>query len=159
MYLTDVRVQKIKEHHAEANAMVMAYSLADAKRCYQLDKNIMMEAAFIPDLKSAEEFDKSGIPWNNVVVFVTHTEPKDKGIFQYVHNKGAMCIRGSSRTIDKDYTDGKISSTDILNEKYQQLIKDGADIIEADLGVEAGHAIEKMQDVKSGKRKYFKIGK
>jgi glycerophosphoryl diester phosphodiesterase len=156
---TDVRVQKIKEHHAEANAMVMAYSLADAKRCYELDKNIMMEAAFVHDLKSANEFDKSGVPWKNVVVFVTHTEPKEKEIFEYVHNKGAMCIRGSSRTIDKDYTDGKISSKDILNSKYQQLIKDGADIIEADLGVEAGQAIEKMQDVKSGKRKYFKLAK
>lgn len=156
---TDVRVQKIKEHHAEASAMVMAYSLADAKRCYELDKNIMMEAAFVHDLKSAEEFDKSGIPWKNVVVFVTHTEPTEKGIFEYVHNKGAMCIRGSSRTIDKDYTDGKISGKDILNKKYQQLIKDGADIIEADLGVEAGDAIKKMQDVKSSKRKYFKVVK
>ncbi len=156
---TDIRVQKIQEHKAQASAMVMAYSLADAKRCYELDKNIMMEAAFIPDMKSAEAFDKSGVPWKNVVVFVTHTEPKEKEVFDYVHKKGAMCIRGSSRTIDKDYTDGKISSKDILNEKYRQLIKDGADIIEADLGVEAGYAIEKMQDVKSSKRKYFKVVK
>jgi glycerophosphoryl diester phosphodiesterase len=70
-----------------------------------------------------------------------------------------MCIRGSSRTIDGDYTTGKISSIDVLNEKYRQLINEGADIIEADLGVEAGHAIEKMQDVKSSKRKYFKVAK
>jgi glycerophosphoryl diester phosphodiesterase len=155
----DIRVQKIKEHHAEAYAMVMAYSLADAKRCYELDKNIMMEAAFIPDLKSAEAFDKSGVPWKNVVVFVTHLEPREKEIFDYVHKKGAMCIRGSSRTIDKDYTTGKISSKDLLNEKYRRLINEGADIIEADLGVEAGQAIEKMQDIKSQKRKYFKVVK
>lgn len=155
----EVRVQKIKEHHAEANAMIMAYSLADAKKCYALDKDIMMELVFIGDLKAAAEFDKSGIPWDNVVVFATHTEPKDKGIFQYVHERGAMCIRGSSRTIDKDYTDGKITGTEVRNEKYRQLITQEADIIEADLGIEAGEAIEKMQDVKSSKRKYFIISK
>jgi glycerophosphoryl diester phosphodiesterase len=70
-----------------------------------------------------------------------------------------MCIRGSSRTIDRDYTTGKISNIDTLNGKYRQLIRDGADIIEADLGVEAGYAIEKMQDGKSSKRKYFKVVK
>ena len=155
----EVRVQKIKEHHAEANAMIMAYSLADAKKCYSLDKDIMMELVFIGDLKAAAEFDNSGVPWNNVVVFATHTEPKDKGIFRYVHDKGAMCIRGSSRTIDKDFTDGKIADTAILNDKYRQLINQEADIIEADLGIEAGKAIEKMQEVKSAKRKYFIVSK
>ncbi len=97
------------------------------------------------------------MPWKNVVVFVTHTQPKEKGVFEYVHNKGAMCIRGSSRTIDKDYINGKISSKESLNEKYRQLIKDGADIIEADLGIEAGQALEEMLPVKSMKRKYFKV--
>lgn len=153
----EVRVQKIKEHHAEANAMVMAYSLADAKKCYALDKNIMMEIVFVHDMKTADEFDKSGVPWENVVVFVTHTEPKEKGIFDYIHSKGAMCIRGSSRTLDKDFTKGIIKDKNELYQKYQQLINDGADIIEADLGIEAGQGIEKMQEVKSQKKKYFKI--
>jgi glycerophosphoryl diester phosphodiesterase len=156
---TDARVKKIKEHHAELNAMVMAYSPGDAKRCYELDKNIMMELVFMGDMKAAETFDKSGVPWRNVVVFVTHTEPRDKAIFDYVHSKGAMCIWGSSRTIDKDYTDGKITGTDQLNEKYRHLINQGADIIEADLGVEAGAGIESLQDMKSPKGKYFKIAR
>ena len=155
----ETRVRKIKEHHAEASAMVMAYSLADAKKCYELDKNIMMELVFVHDLKTADEFDKSGVPWENVVVFVTHTEPTEKGIFDYIHKKGAMCIRGSSRTIDKDYTDGKISGTDVLNEKYRRLITDGADIIEADLGIESGNAIAGLQGTKSQKKKYFKVQK
>jgi glycerophosphoryl diester phosphodiesterase len=153
----EVRVKKIQEHHAEANAMVMAYSLEDAKKAYALDKNIMMETVFLHDLQTADEFDKSGIPWENVVVFVTHTEPKEKEIFDHIHKKGAMCIRGSSRTIDVQYTTGKITSKDVLNEKYQQLITDGADIIEADLGIEAGQAIEKLQQSKSQKKKYFVV--
>ncbi|MEJ7768932.1 MAG: glycerophosphodiester phosphodiesterase family protein [Chitinophagaceae bacterium] len=156
---TDARVQKIKEHQAQANAMIMAYTLADARRCYELDKNIMMELVFVHDMKGAEEFDRSGVPWQNVVVFVTHTEPKEKEIFEYIHSKGAMCIRGSSRTIDKDFTTGNISSAADLNKKYQQLVQEGADIIEADLGVEAGLAIQKLQQAKSTKRKYFIIQK
>ncbi len=154
---TDVRVKKIREHHAQASAMVMAYSLADAKRCYELDKSIMMEIVFVHDLKSAAEFDQSGVPWENVVVFVTHTDPKEKGIFEYVHSKGAMCIRGSSRTIDKDYAAGKIAGEEVFYEKYRRLIRDGADIIEADLGIEAGRAIKSMQEGKSSKRKYFTV--
>lgn len=155
----EVRVQKIKEHHAEANAMVMAYSLEDAKKCYALDKNIMMEIVFVHDLKTAEEFDKSGVPWENVVVFVTHTEPNEEGIFDYIHSKGAMCIRGSSRTIDRAFTRKTITDTTELAKKYRQLILTGADIIEADLGIKAGEAIEKLQDMKSHKRKYFKVSK
>lgn len=155
----EVRAQKIKEHQSEANAMVMAYSLADAKKCYALDKNIMMEIVFVHDIKSAEEFDKSGVPWENVVVFVTHTEPKEPGIFDYIHSKGAMCIRGSSRTIDRSFTKGDIQNKKELYQKYQQLINDGADIIEADLGIEAGKGIAKMQKVKSQKKKYFKIAR
>lgn len=154
----DARVRKIREHQAQANAMVMVYSFEDAKRCYALDINIMMEV-FIPDLAAAAEFDKTGVPWSNIVAFVTHVEPKDKGVFKYIHDKGAMCIRGSSRTIDKDFLDGKLSDSNLLNAKYRQLINDGADIIEADLGVEAGKAIEKMHAVKSSKRKHFTVTK
>lgn len=154
----DARVRKIREHHAQANAMVMVYSFADAKRCYELDNSIMMEV-FIPDIAAAVKFDETGVPWSNIVAFVTHVEPKDKAVFKYIHDKGAMCIRGSSRTIDKDFMDGKISDSNVLNAKYRQLINDGADIIEADLGVEAGKAIEKLQAVRSSKRKSFMITK
>lgn len=98
-----VRAQKIVEHKAQATAMVMAYNLEDAKTCYAIDPNIMMENTFIHDRKGADEFEKSGVPWQNVVVFVTHTEPAETDIFDYIHSKGAMCIRGSSRTIDKGF--------------------------------------------------------
>ena len=155
----EVRVKKVKEHHAENNAMVMAYTLDDAKKCYALDKNIMMEAVFIHDKKTVDEFDKSGVPWENVVVFVTHTEPKEADIFDYIHAKGAMCIRGSSRTIDKDFTKGIIKDTATLYEKYRELIKSGADIIEADLGIEAGAGIKPLQKMTGSKKKYFKIVK
>ena len=149
----EVRVKKIMEHHAEAHTMLMVYSIADAKKCYALNKNIMMEV-FIPDRKSADEFDASGVPWSNVVAFVSHNDPKDNGIFSYINEKGALAIQGSSRTIDNQYTNEKISKLQLIN-GYKRIIHSGADIIEADLGIEAGKALEHLKPAKSSRQKYF----
>lgn len=56
----------------------------------------------------------------------------------------------------KDFTAGKITK-EVLNEKYRELISKGADIIEADLAIEAGLAVASLQKVKSTKKAYFKI--
>jgi len=149
--------KKIMEHHAEANAMIMADNLEDVKQCLNLDKNIMMQV-FMPDRKSLDEFDKTGLPWKNIVAFVTHTEPKDSTIFNYIHSKGVLCIRGSSRTIDKQYTNDKISLKELIN-GYHKIIHSGADIIEADLGTEAGKTIEQLKSPNSSKEKYFTYSK
>jgi glycerophosphoryl diester phosphodiesterase len=150
----DIRVKKIREHNASNHAMVIAYSLEDVKRCYALDKNIMMEV-MVPDAAAAAKFETTGVPWENIVAFVTHTEPKDKSIYKYIHSKGSMCIIGSSRTIDKDYIDKKETDKTTLTQRYQSLVREGADIIEADLGVEAGEALHVIRPEKSGKSRFF----
>jgi glycerophosphoryl diester phosphodiesterase len=40
--------------------------------------------------------------------------------------------------------------------KYRSLVSDGADIIEADLGIEAGAALQSLMPTRSSKRIYFK---
>lgn len=149
------RARIIRQHHAESNAMVMCYSFEDARTCYEIDPDIMMEV-FIPDEQSLRKFDASGVPWKNVVAFVSHFPPKDPHIFQLIHEKGASCIMGSSRTLDKDYLAEKISKTQ-LDSGYQQLIRNGADLIEADLGSEAGDGIQPLQKLSGTKGKYLKI--
>lgn len=152
----ETRAKKINEHHAEASAMVMCYTYADAKKVYAIDKDIMMEV-FIPDRGKAEEFEQTGVPWHNVVAFVTHHEPKDPDIFQYLHGKGVLAIRGSSRNVDKQYTDDEISKKR-LEDAYRAMVQSGADIIEADLGVQAGEGLRKLQTGArpgSSKAKYF----
>lgn len=153
----EVRARKIKEHHAETCAMVMCYTYSDAKKVYDIDKNIMMEV-FISDRKKAEEFEKTGVPWSNVVAFVTHTKPKDPRIFDYLHTKGVMAIRGSSRNVDKEYSEEKISKKQLAR-AYREMVQSGTDIIEADLGVQAGEGLSELQGKAfshSSKRKYFK---
>ena len=149
----EARVAKIQEHHAQAYAMVMAYSFEDARRCYALDKDIMMEV-FIPDREAATRFEQTGVPWKNVVAFVTHQRPKDKTICQYLHERGVMAIIGSSRTIDRAYAEDSIS-TQQLAKGYQDILDLGADIMEADLAIEAGAALRELVAAPSSKRQFF----
>lgn len=150
----EMRVKKIVENKAEANAIVISYSLEDTKKCYRLNKNIVMEV-MMGKMENVDIIDKSGVPWENVVGFVSHELPKDTAIFDEVHKREAMCILGSSRNYDRQYLSGKINENE-LAAGYRSLINHGADIIEADLGIEAGEALKPMQTGKSSKAKYFK---
>lgn len=151
----EVRAQKIIENEAQANAIVISYSLEDTKKCYRLSKDILMEV-MMGKMSSVDEFDKSGVPWQNAVPFVSHQLPENKDIFEAVHQRKAMCILGSSRNYDRQYITGKIDKKE-LAEGYKKLIDYGADIIEADLGIEAGEALAPMQKQQSSKKKYFSL--
>lgn len=150
----EARVQKILDNKAEGSAIVIAYSIADIKACYELSPDIVMEV-MMGKMENVSAMDGSGVPWQNVVGFVSHNLPSDKSIFGAVHDRGAMCILGSSRNYDRDFMAGRISEEQ-LAEGYRSLIGFGADIIEADLGIEAGKALAPMQKAKSSKQKYFK---
>lgn len=147
------RMREIKKYGAEANALVMAYTYEDARLGYTLDTAVVMEV-FIPDRAAAQAFERTGVPWKNTLAFVTHTQPKDSSVFDYLHARGVMGIRGSSRTIDKDFTAKYIPSGKLAG-AYHTLIDSGADVIEADLAIEAGLAL--MQRPYSGitKAKFF----
>jgi arylsulfatase A-like enzyme/glycerophosphoryl diester phosphodiesterase len=136
----EARVKKIQEHRAQTGAMVIAYSFDDAQRCFALDQDIMQEV-MIPHRAALEKFAQTGVPWRNVVAFVTHTQAAEPDIYQRLHDQGVMCIVGSSRTLDRDFGGGKIPDRQTLTDKYRALIQSGADIIEADLGIEAGEAL------------------
>jgi glycerophosphoryl diester phosphodiesterase len=152
----EARVRKIREHQAQAHALVIAYSLEDAKRSYELDKEIMQEV-MMPDRAAMERFARTGVPWQNVVAFVTHTSPAEKTIFQLLHEQGVLCIVGTSRTLDRDFTAGKITDRRFLTEKYQALIHEGVDILEADLGIEAGQALQQISPQNRLQRKYMSV--
>jgi len=128
------RVKKITEHNAEANALVIAYTYEEAKRCYLLNKNIVMEI-FINSPEKIQEFEQFGVPWENVVVFVGHEEPENLELFGLIHQKGALCIQGTSRNLDRKYINGDVSKIEELRSEYNALIKAGVDIIETDIPV------------------------
>ena len=149
----EARVKKIMENNAEGNAIVISYSMEDTKKCYEMNKNIVMEV-MMGKIENVGIMDKSGVPWENVIGFVSHELPKDNKIFEELHIRGTMAIQGSSRNYDIQFMKGRIKENELAN-GYRSLINQGADIIEADLGIEAGAALKSLQDVKSSKSKYF----
>lgn len=151
----EARVRKVQEHRAQSWVALIVYSLEDAKKCHSLDPDMIMEL-MVPDQKAMSDIESAGIPWQNVIAFITHTTPKDPELFSALHHKGVMCIRGSSRTIDREYAEGKITDRKVLFERYREMVASGTDIIEADLGIEAGEALKKPVKKSSGKSQFFK---
>ena len=147
------RARSIQKHDARAWAVVMAYTFEDARRVYDFDPAIMMQV-FLPDSAAMARFETTGIPWTNVVGFVTHTEPKEPDIFKRLAAKGVMGVLGTSRTIDRAYRAGEIDRAR-MEARYRDAVAAGAHIVEADLGIEAGEALEARRAAAPSRQRYF----
>lgn len=149
------RAKKIVENNAIANAIIIVYSFKEALEVYQYNPDIMMQV-IVGTGEALEKFENSGVPFENVVAFVTHQQPKESDIFEKLHKKRTMAIQGTSFSLDKAYGQGDISY-DALLEGYRNVIRGGADIIEADLATAAGEAVASLFNEHSSKRKFFAV--
>ncbi len=150
----EARVRKIREHRAEAYAMLIVYSFKDARKCYELNKNVMMEV-MIPDREKFYQFDRTGIPWSNIIAFVGHTPPTDKELLQMIHAKGTCCIVGTSRNIDRDFITNRASGIGAIERRYRALLLRGADVIETDLPREVGKLLYGESVIHVHKSEFF----
>ncbi len=66
-----------------------------------------------------------------------------------------MCITGSSRTIDRTFIKSADKDTAVLRAGYKRMIETGTDIIEADLGIEAGETLKTFHKRGSSKKSFF----
>jgi glycerophosphoryl diester phosphodiesterase len=148
------RVKKIEEHKAEAYAMLIVGSFKNAQECHALNPNIMMEV-MIPTREKVAEFDKLGISWRNVVAFVGHIPPEDAALYEMIHAKGANCMIGTSRNLDKQLLSGQVTDIKQLEPGYRAFLKRGADIIETDIPVPLGPMLYGTGAVPKGKEKFF----
>ncbi len=135
------RIKMVEKYNAEAYTIVMAYSFEEAKLCYSLNKNIMMQV-FLPTPEKVMEFDKTGVPWDNIVAFINHKKPVDSTIFDMIHQKGALCIQGTSRNYDREFIEGRVTVIDDLKKDYNSLYRLGADILETDIPVPVSKVVE-----------------
>jgi glycerophosphoryl diester phosphodiesterase len=143
----EITEKKVREHKAEAYTVVIAYNYQEAKKYHELNKDIMIEV-FIANRDHVEEFDKIGVPWEHILVSISRARPEDKGLYDLIHQKGAMCMVGTYRVHDKEYLSG--------NKKiYEEIIMEGGDILQTDLAIEAGRAIRHLVPRKTSKSKYF----
>ena len=133
----EVRVRKVIEHEAQSFAMLIVGSTTDAQTCHQLDKNICMEV-MMGDRRKFQAFDKTGVPWSNIIAFVGHTPPQDKQLLQMIHDKGARCMAGTSRHLDQRLVIDAVKQPAELEVRYRDLLETGVDIIETDRPIEVG---------------------
>jgi glycerophosphoryl diester phosphodiesterase len=150
----EVRARKIEEHRAEAYAVLIVYSFKDARKCYELNKNIMMEV-MIPTRERFYDFDETGIPWSNIIAFVGHTPPGDKELLQMIHAKGTCCMVGTSRNLDREFIVNRASGTRPVEQHYRALLQRGADVIETDLPREVGKLLYSESVIPASKSQFF----
>ncbi|MEX0937053.1 MAG: glycerophosphodiester phosphodiesterase family protein [Pirellulales bacterium] len=136
----EARVRKIEEHRAASYAMMIVYSLEGVRECYSLNKDIVMEV-MITNREQFEAFDKTGVPWSNIVAFVGHQPPRDAGLLRMIHEKGACCIAGTSRNLDRQLAAVGDQSTATIEADYRKLLQSGVDLIETDLAGRVGRLL------------------
>jgi glycerophosphoryl diester phosphodiesterase len=148
------RVKKIEEHQAEAYAMLIVYSFEGARQCYDLNKNVMMEV-MITDRKQFEAFDKTGVPWSNIVAFVGHNPPRDRELLAMIHAKGALCLAGTSRNLDRQLAALGDQPREPIAAQYRALLKQGVDFVEADLAGKVGRLLYTDAALPQSSAKFF----
>ncbi len=152
----EARVKKIEEHGAESYAMLIVYSFRDAQTCYELNKNIMMEV-MIPDRSKFEQFDKTGVPWKNIVAFIGHSPPTDVQLMRMIQAKGTCCMVGTSRNLDRQLAVNGSGHATEVGQDYRMLLKAGADLIETDLPQEVARLLYGESVLPASKAQYFRI--
>ena len=151
-----MRVKKIEEHKAEAYAMVIVFSFNDAKACHRMNPNIMLEV-MVPNRQKVADFDKTGVPWRNVVAFVGHIPPEDATLYASIHSKGTSCMVGTSRNFDRQLAGKEATDIKRLEPSYRALLQRGADLIETDLPNQVRHILYGGSPVPASKAKYLRI--
>ena len=148
-------IRKIQQHKAQSFVMIMAYRIEDIQKCHNLDPDIMMEV-FLGNLDRFKQFDQSGVPWNRILPFISHKPIEDLELIAMIHAKGASCLAGTTRYLDKALSKVEAPSAE-LSASYQLLLDQGIDIIETDLPVKVGQLLHRNTSIPSAKAQYFKI--
>lgn len=131
------RVGKVTEHRAEAFTLLIVGNFKDVQTCHALNPEIMMEV-MIPDREKVRDFDALGIPWSHVVPFVGHTPPDDEELYRELHARGASCLIGTSRNLDRGIVSRAVADIRSLEPEYRRFLARGADLIETDIPAHLG---------------------
>lgn len=150
------RVNKIEEHKAESQAMLIVYSFKEAQACHALNPNIMMEV-MISTRAQFDQFDKTGVPWRNIVAFVGHLPAPDAKLCGLLHGRGVTCIVGTSRHLDRRFLSGEVTNLHVLEPDYRALLQRGADLIETDLPAQLGSVLFSATRAPVSKEPYFRV--
>jgi glycerophosphoryl diester phosphodiesterase len=126
-------VGAIEAAGAEDYVHIIVYNLKDAQTVYELNPDLMMSVS-IRNEAEWQYFEASGIPAQNVVAF-TGTKRSGTDLYEKLHQEGILCIQGTMGNIDRQ---AEANGPEV----YQDLIKNGIDILATDRPLEASKAVK-----------------
>ncbi|MDQ8052294.1 MAG: glycerophosphodiester phosphodiesterase family protein [Pedobacter sp.] len=127
-------VDKLKKWKAEAQVILSAFELPDAKAYHRLNPELMLEI-YIKNAEQLKMVEQSGIPWKNIIAYVS--QPKTREFYDLLHSKGIMSIVYTATVVEKE------KDANLRKQAYRDIIAAGGDIILAD------KVEEVMREVKS----------
>ena len=139
-------LNKIVAHNAESYVLVSTYEPEEAAFYFRHNRNIMFEA-FILNESRIQEYENAGIPWKNIVAYVSKS--KEKSLYDALHKRKVMCIYYTSPVLEK------IKDKAERINAYRNVIKQGGDILLSDRIFEVADAIQSLMPQKSSKQHFF----
>lgn len=131
----ELTANMIEKLRAEAFVMVTVHNAKQAK--FYLDRNKNQQfSAFVLKPDALKAYEDVGIPASQMIAYIGPTiKPDNQVLYKMLHDKGIRCMISSAPTYDKLETKENRAAA------YLSIIKDGADVLESDLPIEVGEAI------------------
>jgi len=139
----------IEKVQAEDHVLISSYKPEEAKFYYERNNRLMFEA-FIKTEQTMREYEATGIPWKNIVAYLSQPGGK-KALMDQLHSREVMCIIYTTPAFEKIKDDKERLRS------YPQLIRNGADILLSDRVFEVEESIRPLVPAKSTKQRFFSV--
>ncbi|QEC54323.1 glycerophosphodiester phosphodiesterase family protein [Anseongella ginsenosidimutans] len=140
----------LEAHKATANVMCTVHSAEQALYYYKRNPKRMF-SAFIRTPEELEAYEKTGIPWKNIMAYIgPKNSPEAHKMLKLLHARGVKCMISAAPSYDK------LPDSAARASAYREIIQDGTDVIESDLPIEAAAAIRELSPEKAANRKFFR---
>ena len=121
----------IRQNKAEEFVMVTVHSVSAARFYYENNPRIMMSAHIRSD-SALQEFEKSGVPWQNFIAYIgPEYNETNQAIQRRLHQFGVSCMISAASSFDK------MADPAARAAAYREIFAQGADILESDYPIDA----------------------
>ena len=139
----------IRKHKADAFVMLTIHN-PDQGVFYLKENANSMFSAFIKTKKDFEDYEKAGVPFNQLIAYIGPlVKPENQELYAMLNKKGAMCMISAASTYDK------LKTAEERKAAYISIAKDGASILESDYPIEAAEAVRSLQKRDSPKQRFL----
>lgn len=132
----EMTAEIIRKHDAYAWVWVTVHNVEQAK--FYLRKNPKQYLSMhIKDAQALQAFKDSGLPYDRMIVYIgPEIKDDNQNMYTFFKQKGVLCMISTAPTYDK------LPSEEQRADKYRAVFVDGAGVIESDLPIEVGKAIQ-----------------